>query len=191
MGKQTKTPYALLGLLSLYPMTGYELKSFYDQSLRFFWSESFGQIYPSLKQLETEGLVSGKDEEADRGKGRRRYTITDEGREFLKDWLELPVENGTVRIELLLKMFFSHVGDGGIMQRHLRTALAEAEERLGVYKAIEARISQNPNIQMRTLHLMTLDYGQRQNQMIVDWSRDCLKTLEELETQPKKKSEKK
>ena len=191
MAKQTKTPYAILGLLSLSPMTGYELKAFYDRSLRFFWSESFGQIYPTLKQLETEGYVTGQDEAPDRGKSRRRYTITADGRTLLQDWLKLPVESNPVRIELLLKVFFGHVSDGEVMKRHLRTALTNAEERLDVFRTIEAGIRENPDPRMGLLHMITLDYGKRQNQMIADWSRDGIKALETLERSPKTGMEKK
>ncbi|MGH9601902.1 MAG: PadR family transcriptional regulator, partial [Terriglobales bacterium] len=45
------TRFALLGLLSLGPQSGYDLKKRMEQSIAHFWSESYGQIYPTLRRL--------------------------------------------------------------------------------------------------------------------------------------------
>ena len=56
------TPNALLGLLSLGPMSGYDIRQLIPQSIGHFWSESYGQIYPGLKRLAAAGLVEKKTE---------------------------------------------------------------------------------------------------------------------------------
>jgi DNA-binding PadR family transcriptional regulator len=38
-------------MLSLRPMSGYDIRKTVQESIRFFWSESYGQIYPALKRL--------------------------------------------------------------------------------------------------------------------------------------------
>lgn len=58
MAKENKSRYALLGVLSVCPGSGYDIKKFMEQSTGYFWSESYGQIYPLLKQLEQEGLAT-------------------------------------------------------------------------------------------------------------------------------------
>ena len=45
----------ILGLLSVRPMSGYDMKRFVDHSTRFFWAASYGQIYPVLRRLESDG----------------------------------------------------------------------------------------------------------------------------------------
>ena len=52
----------LLGLLTIAPMSGYDLGQLIQDSIHYFWRESYGQIYPSLKQLSAEGFVTGKSE---------------------------------------------------------------------------------------------------------------------------------
>jgi PadR family transcriptional regulator AphA len=52
------TPFAILGLLSIEPMSGYDIRRNLDESLSYFWSESYGQIYPSLKKLEASRLIA-------------------------------------------------------------------------------------------------------------------------------------
>ena len=51
MSKENKSRYALLGMLSLQPMSGYDLKKFTEESTANFWQENYAQIYPILRQL--------------------------------------------------------------------------------------------------------------------------------------------
>jgi DNA-binding PadR family transcriptional regulator len=66
---------AILALLAERPMHGYEVIRELGERTGGVWQPSPGSVYPTLQMLEDEGLVSV--EEAD---GRKRYTLTDEGR---------------------------------------------------------------------------------------------------------------
>src|SRR5580698_5087465 len=81
--------FAMLGLLSLGPRTGYELRKLSEVSIRHFWRESYGQIYPSLRALEAQGLVARKPEMGGvRGRPNRQvYAITEAGEAALREWL--------------------------------------------------------------------------------------------------------
>lgn len=102
------TAYVILGMVSREPRSGYEIKALVDNSTRFFWAASYGQIYPELKRLSKAGLVEGVD--APRG-GRKRtvYAITAGGEEALKEWLRQPPGTYEMRDEGLLKLFFAGV----------------------------------------------------------------------------------
>ena len=56
------TARVILGFLGFEPMSGYEIKAFVDNSTRFFWAASYGQIYPALKRLAEAGLIEGEDQ---------------------------------------------------------------------------------------------------------------------------------
>ena len=73
----------LLGLLTIQPMSGYDLGQVIRASVGHFWRESYGQIYPNLKRLAAEGLVSAKTERQKGKPDRRIYSITGKGREQL------------------------------------------------------------------------------------------------------------
>jgi len=100
------TAYVILGMVREEPRSGYEIKALVDNTTRFFWAASYGQIYPELKRLSESGLVVGVD--ASTG-GRRRtvYEITADGEEELKAWLRQPPETYEMREEGLLKLFFA------------------------------------------------------------------------------------
>jgi DNA-binding PadR family transcriptional regulator len=85
---------AVLGLLKERPMHGYELRKQLSQKLGFFWTVSFGSLYPTLRRLEKRGAVrkSYSDDQASRRK--QVYAITEVGeREFLE-----MLEEGTASI---------------------------------------------------------------------------------------------
>ena len=42
------TAYVILGMFRGAPKSGYEIKAAVDDSTRFFWAASYGQIYPEL-----------------------------------------------------------------------------------------------------------------------------------------------
>ncbi|HZK15094.1 MAG TPA: PadR family transcriptional regulator [Solirubrobacterales bacterium] len=102
------TAYVVLGMVSREARSGYEIKAIVDESTRFFWAASYGQIYPELKRLSEAGLVEGRD--ASQGERKRTvYAITADGEAELKDWLRRPPEAIEMREEGLLKLFFSGV----------------------------------------------------------------------------------
>jgi DNA-binding PadR family transcriptional regulator len=136
--KQTAVTPVVLGLLSLGPRSGYDIKAVVDRSTRFFWAASYGQIYPELRRLEDEGLIEGED--APRGeRGRRVYKLTKAGREALVDWLLGPTVTIEYRDESLLRLFFADA-----LPREQALMLLEGrkrghEEFLEILRAIDAR----------------------------------------------------
>jgi PadR family transcriptional regulator, regulatory protein AphA len=96
----------LLGMLSLGPRSGYDIKRVVDRSTRFFWAASYGQIYPELRRLEEEGLIEGEDAPSG-GRSRRVYKLTKAGRDALREWLFGSTVTIEYRDESLLRLFFA------------------------------------------------------------------------------------
>src|SRR6185437_9554776 len=70
---------ALLMLLAEEPRNGYQLMQTIDERSAGRWRPSPGSVYPTLSQLEDEGLIKSVEAE-----GSRRFEITDAGREHLE-----------------------------------------------------------------------------------------------------------
>src|SRR6478735_775489 len=102
----TAVTWAVLGLLGVKPMSGYDIKRVVDRSIRHFWAASYGQIYPELKRLEEAGWIAGDDEPRG-GRARRVYRITDPGTEALRGWLAGRETRIEMRDESLLRLFFA------------------------------------------------------------------------------------
>jgi DNA-binding PadR family transcriptional regulator len=78
--------FAVLGLLHDSPMHGYELRKRLNDVLGTFRALSYGSLYPCLKQLLAEGLIT--ESPTDDARGRRSkivYQLTAEGKERFTD----------------------------------------------------------------------------------------------------------
>lgn len=102
-------PHGLLGLLSYAPMSGYDLKKIFEESINFFWSAQTSQIYRELKSLEKGGFVDCTVEPSQTGPNRKIYRVTEAGRTRLREWLvDMPDDiDEDNRNEFLLRVFLS------------------------------------------------------------------------------------
>jgi len=85
-------PQTLLGLLEREPSHGYDLKKDYD---RFFGRGRplpYGQVYATLGRLSRDGKVEPGPVEPGEGPDRKRYAITELGREEFEAWLTTAIE---------------------------------------------------------------------------------------------------
>jgi DNA-binding PadR family transcriptional regulator len=120
------TARVILGMLGFWPMSGYEIKTLVDNSTRFFWAASYGQIYPELKRLSEAGLIVGSDVPTG-GRKRTVYEITADGEEELRAWLRQEPEVFEMRDEGLLKLFFADALPRGEALEILRSMRARRQ----------------------------------------------------------------
>jgi DNA-binding PadR family transcriptional regulator len=71
---------AILDVLSVEPMNGYQIINQIAERTRGVWKPSPGSVYPTVQQLEDEGLV-----EATSANGRRERRLTDAGRTYVEE----------------------------------------------------------------------------------------------------------
>jgi DNA-binding PadR family transcriptional regulator len=106
--------HAILGLLHYRPMHGYKIKAQIEKNFGHVWSINYGQIYPNLKSLLDEGLISMTEhnQAGMRGPSRKLYSITDKGREAFSRWImEQPEKSMTLRDPFLMKFVFFGFGE--------------------------------------------------------------------------------
>lgn len=87
--------HALLALLDVGPMTGYELAKQFDQSVTYLWHAPHSQIYPELRRMEGEGLIEAEALPRGERATKRAYSLTGQGGEALVEWvrrLERPAQ---------------------------------------------------------------------------------------------------
>ncbi|KPJ87039.1 MAG: PadR family transcriptional regulator [Spirochaetes bacterium DG_61] len=187
MPKVNKTKYAILGMLSFAPMSGYDMKKRFDSSVAHFWNENYGHIYPVLKRLEREGLVIKKTEQTEGKPQRKVYSITEKGRGELKKWLLLPAERPLLRIELLLKLFFGNEVPAENLIEKVEEEKAFCERTLETFDQIEEHIERAVKATMlkeSIYWLITLRYGKRYYRALREWCEETIKTLEQLQNNP-------
>ena len=180
-----QTDYVILGLLAEQPLSGYQIKKLVDIRFKFFWSESFGQIFPALKSLSAAGLVAECETEHTDGRAAKTYQITPAGKDALIAWLSQPVEKESLRLEILLKTYFSNYAAPGVMLNHLAAfeqSHAQQLQILGLFQKELERIPDEDENHREVLRV--IDFGQKVNRAYLDWCRETREYFEQKQSAP-------
>jgi len=176
-----RTHFAILGFLTLGPMSGYDIKKLVEESTENFWNESFGQLYPALRRLTEEGLIEKVDAPSEGGRPRHVYSINDRGREALADWQRKPTDPPPVRIELLLKLFFGARCDRATNRQQILAYREQMVRDLERYRSIGERLpSERGAHDGLPYWLLTLRFGERDRMAHIEWCDEALAVLDEL-----------
>jgi PadR family transcriptional regulator, regulatory protein AphA len=176
MSPPNRTRLALLGFLSWGPLSGYRLKQLIEISISNFWTESYGQIYPMLRQLDREGLAKAR--AAKGGRSRTVYEITPAGRAELARWLVEPALPRPPRNELLLKLFFGTYAKPAELRRHLERFRGERAALAARYRGTRAMLEAIPKPPPHLPYwLLTLSYGESEVAAQLRWADAALATL--------------
>ena len=179
MAVEKKIDYVILGLLTHEDLTGYEIKKRMDTSLKFFWGASYGSIYPTLSDLVKRGLAV-KHDGAENNRNKIIYSITEDGRNYLKDWLLIPAEKDELRYETLLKLFFC--SQAGALQA--TSHIYAFEEKIGKelqYLMRAADVLRN-SVEIDEEHkyyLLTIEFGIKTYRAYLEWCREAKEMLKE------------
>ena len=179
----SRTDYVILGLLAGGPKTGYAIKRVVDETIRHFWSESFGQLYPTLRRLREQGLI----EEAGTGaRGQVRYALTEAGRGRFSDWFSEPILPTPPRQELLLKLFFGPLAPPGTLRAQL-TAYRDAQAgALAGLNGLTAMLNATPPEEagQAPYWRLTASLGQHVVRALLAWADEALAEIDRLERDP-------
>jgi len=188
--ERSSTAEAVLGILDLNGgMSGYEVRRFMEDSTANFWSESFGQIYPTLKKLLDDGLIRTEETDGAGHPAKKKYRVTDAGSARLQKWLKVPAKASVPRNEFLLKLFFGGLAKPAEMRPQVEAWKAVAENDLLRYepmlKELQMKFGKGPErpIDYPPLPywLMTVRYGIAEAKMTVKWCNETLAELKRLD----------
>ncbi len=105
----TTSSYAVLCLLAIRPWSGYELTQQATRSLRFAWPKSERLLYSEPKKLVEHGMATAHRESVGE-RSRTVYTITDDGRTALGEWMATAPQPPVLEAEALLRLLFADLG---------------------------------------------------------------------------------
>ncbi|WP_330260982.1 PadR family transcriptional regulator [Streptomyces sp. NBC_00539] len=159
--------HALLGLLSERPASGYDLLKRFETSLADVWPATQSQIYTELTKLAGVGWIAVA---AEGPRGRKEYTLTDEGLAELRHWLTGTKPQRNTRSDVLLRVFFLGVLEPAEAQAYLAD-LIEMSERGGEELRRLADSIEWGDDDLSLYGRIALEYGLRFNAMRRDWAR--------------------
>ena len=189
MPRENKTIYAILGLLSASSMSGYEMKHKIKNDIGLFWSESDGQIYPTLKKLlDGELIVLNEPENTVLNKKEKKiYSITKAGKLELKKWLDRYDETFNIRNEFLLKVFFGHRTTPETNIERIYNARFRLKEKLKVLESLKEELISKKDSKSNPCATITVDYGISQITATIQWCEDTIKLLKDSSNSSKQK----
>ncbi|WP_129660555.1 PadR family transcriptional regulator [Rothia uropygialis] len=104
---------ALLALLRIRPMSGYELQKQFSQSVGHVWHAPDSQIYPELQKMAKEELIVAEEQTRGTAGMRRVYYVTDAGESSFKEWMNSPLKYQRTRDSAHLKAAYLESADYG------------------------------------------------------------------------------
>ena len=164
--------YAILGLLQYRDMHGYRVKEHIERNFGHMWTVNFGQIYPALRHLQEDGLVTMVEVPQENAPPRKLYTITPRGREEFARWLRGHAEKKMVlRDPFLLRFAFFGFGDREQALSEIREQISVYEEQL--HRRKKAMAGRRGDIYVRLLS----ELGISLNEAMLAWLRRAAKEI--------------
>jgi DNA-binding PadR family transcriptional regulator len=188
MPRVNRTRYAILGMLMSGPRSGYDLKKDFEEQIGHFWSESLGQIYPTLGRLKDEKLVSVSVKREGVRPERKVYRITKKGETVFREWLTRPAEPIRWRNELLLKVFFGTAMEPTDVLQHIQQLQASELETRSLYQHFANEIEARKATTERKLYWrLALSSGRHINQARLNWCRESIEEIKKFTAKTKRR----
>lgn len=170
----------ILGLLSKKELTVYDIKIAMDKSISQFYSSSFGSINPAIKKLEKQQFIHCT-EYVERSRLKKSYKITKEGEKEYKSWLSSSIQQGRIKDEVLIRIFF--LGDSNPQERkklianYLDVLNASRKDLENTREEIEKQKLSTKNSEKIKFQVSTLQFGLDYIAFKQKWFQNLLKEL--------------
>lgn len=177
MSRINNSYYAIIGILSIGPMSGYHIKTWVDEGVGYFVDMDYKQIYPTLKRIVDEGLAVYDIEKSGNRPESKVYRLTDKGINVFKEWLASPIDyKKRSTNELMLKLFFGQNTSVKTNMDHLKKYKDYTVKRLQNIKEVKKCLENDENKDASWHYRMTtVMRGVLSLQAELDW---CDQTME-------------
>jgi PadR family transcriptional regulator, regulatory protein AphA len=176
--RERSTAYVILGVLAVGgDLSGYEIRRWITDAVGFFWSESYGQIYPELRRLTKAGLIKALP--GDTARNVQRYRLLKPGQAKLRDWLGKKPQPERPRSEALLKLFFGSVATGETSRAILHGIAEATRARAAALDDAESAALTGERASPNLVHmLITILSGRRAFAARLAWADDAQALLD-------------
>jgi DNA-binding PadR family transcriptional regulator len=152
--------YIILGMLYNCKLTGYDLKKYIENGVGTFYKASYGSIYPTLKRLSENGLVTVLQEQQG-SRQKKVYSITPEGRQVFLKWLAEPInlDDGNGSHSHLARVYFFDILPSAVVEQQLMEYEVHNTQYLRRLMALEKKYKASGIHENYYYKLSTLYYG--------------------------------
>lgn len=145
--------YAILGLLSWQPLSGYDLKKLIAESSVMYWSGNNNQIYRALVQLHGAELVAYQVQQQESLPAKKIYSITKKGEAELRKWVLSTPEVPEIRNTFLVQLAWADQLEDNELDELLDRYEAEVALQLRMHEQKKLRRNGSPSRTQREILL--------------------------------------
>lgn len=170
MASEDKLSYIILGLLKHEPLTGYDLKKNFENEVGEFWQANTGQIYPTLRKLFDAEAVDFDVEIVGAKLKKKKYHITDGGREMFDQWIQAPAELYAVqKDEFMLRLYFLKNDDDVRIMDLINEEIEVHKKKLNYLLQRQTLIFGGADPEEKNGHFLVLDFAIQRENFRLDW----------------------
>lgn len=174
--------YAILGLLSEHPRSGYDLKTrCFDGALGPFWAADQAQIYRTLERLSANKWVASRRRRQAGKPDRKIYEITHTGSEALDAWLAGPQPSPVLRDPFSIQLYFGARLSDERLREVLAARRSDHQARLDQLRSASSELAEQHPEDTRTavLRQTAFDGAVARERAQIDWLDECIHAVEE------------
>lgn len=172
---------AILSLLAIRPMSGYDVRRTYQRAMHQIWYAPIGQVYPTLRTMRAEGLLEADVHIQHDRPNRKEYRLSEAGEQELAAWLDRPAALPRMHHEFIHKLFLLDRLDPArrrrLVEDYLHTCTTWAEQ----LAAVDDKFAGTPHGEYRAsaaCQLLALRHLRRLVDCEIGSARDILAQLE-------------
>lgn len=147
----------ILGILNLSPRTGYEINDILKNQLSFFYDGTYGMIYPTLRKLESEGMIEKKQVIQNGKPNKNIYSITKDGKKEFRKYMDSDVVPESIKSDFLLRLYLGRdiLSNNQVIEL-LNQEIDRKQKQLAFIQKNFKKWKENG---MQELQELTLEYG--------------------------------
>jgi DNA-binding PadR family transcriptional regulator len=171
--------HAILAALADTACSGYDLSKKFAGSVGFFWHATQQQVYRELSKLEEQGYITGEVIHQEGRPAKKILTITETGKDYLRQWIAKPCEVTHSKDELLVKIFTGYLVPKEIIIKELENHHLQHQETLNTYLEIEKKYFNGGKqlSQEQKYQYITLRNGIRFEKEWIAWCDEAIELL--------------
>jgi PadR family transcriptional regulator AphA len=155
MASAVSIRHFILGLLNRQPMSGYDIKRLLRSLSWLIDSPSFGSLYPALHALLEDGLVTVEVIHRQNKPPRKIYSITEAGRQSLREWMDQPLASGGSLKAFLMRLILA----GNLSRTGLIAHLQQRRAQVAAHQVDLEQTAEGMDKGMDVGERLALDYG--------------------------------
>jgi PadR family transcriptional regulator AphA len=151
----TTTSHAVLAQVAVRPWSAYELAEQRVRYFRYVWPRAESAIYREVKRLSKMGLLEATKEYTGK-RSRTVYSITDEGKAALREWLGTPIAPYSMEFEAMLRLFIAPLGTKDDLVGTLKQVRTDTQEMLEFAGEVKQEFIDGINVTQDQVYLRAL-----------------------------------